>query len=65
MDCVHHSNYIRWFEEARIHLMEELRFSAGYHVCRVGSPDQRIWRRPSPPLSRSCWGLRRGLDPDR
>ena len=25
MDCVHHSNYIRWFEEARIHLMEELR----------------------------------------
>lgn len=21
MDCVHHSNYIRWFEEARIHLM--------------------------------------------
>lgn len=26
MDCVHHSNYIRWFEEARIHLMEELRF---------------------------------------
>lgn len=22
MDCVHHSNYIRWFEEARTHLME-------------------------------------------
>lgn len=22
MDCVHHSNYIRWFEEARIHLMQ-------------------------------------------
>ena len=22
MDCVHHSNYIRWFEEARIWLME-------------------------------------------
>ena len=21
MDCVHHSNYIRWFEEARVHLM--------------------------------------------
>ncbi len=21
MDCVHHSNYIRWFEEARIHFM--------------------------------------------
>lgn len=26
MDCVHHSNYIRWFEEARIHLMRELDF---------------------------------------
>ena len=23
MDCVHHSNYIRWFEEARTWLMEE------------------------------------------
>lgn len=23
MDCVHHSNYIRWFEEARIHFMSE------------------------------------------
>lgn len=22
MNCVHHSNYIRWFEEARTHLME-------------------------------------------
>ena len=22
MDCVHHSNYIRWFEEARIHFMQ-------------------------------------------
>ncbi len=27
MDCVHHSNYIRWFEEARIHFMRENRFS--------------------------------------
>lgn len=27
MDCVHHSNYIRWFEEARIHFMRELGFS--------------------------------------
>ena len=26
MDCVHHSNYIRWFEEARIHLMRECGF---------------------------------------
>ena len=26
MGIVHHSNYIRWFEEARIHLMEVLRF---------------------------------------
>lgn len=24
MQIVHHSNYIRWFEEARTHLMEEL-----------------------------------------
>lgn len=23
MGCVHHSNYIRWFEEARSHLMRE------------------------------------------
>lgn len=27
MDCVHHSNYIRWFEEARIHLMRVCGFS--------------------------------------
>ncbi len=27
MDCVHHSNYIRWFEEARIHYMKEMGFS--------------------------------------
>ena len=26
MGCVHHSNYIRWFEEARIHLMRERGF---------------------------------------
>lgn len=26
MDCVHHSNYIRWFEEARIHFMRERGF---------------------------------------
>lgn len=29
MQIVHHSNYIRWFEEARTHLMEELDY--GYH----------------------------------
>lgn len=29
MQIVHHSNYIRWFEEARTHLMEELGY--GYH----------------------------------
>ena len=23
MDCVHHSNYIRWFEEARTYLMDQ------------------------------------------
>lgn len=23
MDCVHHSNYIRWFEEARVYFMRE------------------------------------------
>lgn len=29
MQIVHHSNYIRWFEEARTHLLEEMGF--GYH----------------------------------
>ncbi len=27
MDCVHHSNYIRWFEEARIYFMRVKGFS--------------------------------------
>ena len=27
MQIVHHSNYIRWFEEARIYLMDEIGFS--------------------------------------
>ena len=27
MDCVHHSNYIRWFEEARVYFMAEHGFS--------------------------------------
>ena len=26
MDCVHHSNYIRWFEEARVNFMREKGF---------------------------------------
>ncbi len=26
MDCVHHSNYIRWFEEARVNFMRESGF---------------------------------------
>lgn len=29
MQIVHHSNYIRWFEEARSHLMDEIGY--GYH----------------------------------
>ena len=24
MGIIHHSNYIRWFEEARVHMMEQL-----------------------------------------
>ncbi len=27
MQIVHHSNYIRWFEEARTYLMDEMGFS--------------------------------------
>lgn len=27
MSCVHHSNYIRWFEEARANFMEKLGYS--------------------------------------
>lgn len=27
MDCVHHSNYIRWFEEARVYFMQANGFS--------------------------------------
>jgi acyl-CoA thioester hydrolase len=29
MGIVHHSNYIRWFEESRVYLMEQLGFSYG------------------------------------
>ena len=39
MDCVHHSNYIRGFEEARIHFMRELQFSyEGLEARGVLSP---------------------------
>lgn len=39
MDCVHHSNYIRWFEEARIHLMQVRNFSyAGLEESGIVSP---------------------------
>ena len=35
MGIVHHSNYIRWFEEARIDLMEQM--GLGYE--KMESPD--------------------------
>lgn len=39
MDCVHHSNYIRWFEEARIYFMRRLGFSyEGLEQSGVLSP---------------------------
>ncbi len=39
MDCVHHSNYIRWFEEARIHLMRVKGFSyEGLEAGGIVSP---------------------------
>lgn len=39
MDCVHHSNYIRWFEEARIHFMRKRGFSyEGLEQSGVLSP---------------------------
>ncbi len=43
MDCVHHSNYIRWFEEARIHLMREKGFSyEGLEAEGIISPVLRV-----------------------
>ena len=39
MGIIHHSNYIRWFEEARVDLMEQIGF--GYkkmEECGIGSP---------------------------
>ena len=39
MDCVHHSNYIRWFEEARIHFMSQAGFSyEGLEAAGILSP---------------------------
>ncbi len=39
MDCVHHSNYIRWFEEARIHFMSENGFPyEGLEAAGIVSP---------------------------
>ncbi len=39
MDCVHHSNYIRWFEEARIHFMRTCGFSyEGLEAGGIVSP---------------------------
>ncbi|WP_322172439.1 acyl-CoA thioesterase [Acutalibacter caecimuris] len=39
MDCVHHSNYIRWFEEARVHFMQEMGFPyEGLEAAGIVSP---------------------------
>lgn len=39
MDCVHHSNYIRWFEEARIEFMRVNGFSyEGLEAAGILSP---------------------------
>jgi acyl-CoA thioester hydrolase len=39
MDCVHHSNYIRWFEEARIQFMSQLGFPyEGLEAAGIVSP---------------------------
>lgn len=39
MDCVHHSNYIRWFEEARIYFMRQAGFPyEGLEAAGIVSP---------------------------
>lgn len=39
MDCVHHSNYIRWFEEGRVYFMQENGFSyEGLEASGLVSP---------------------------
>lgn len=43
MDCVHHSNYIRWFEEARIDFMRVNSFSyEGLEAAGILSPVVRV-----------------------
>lgn len=43
MDCVHHSNYIRWFEEARIYFMQESGFSyQGLEAGGIVSPVRSV-----------------------
>lgn len=39
MDCVHHSNYIRWFEEARVYFMQQNGFPyEGLEKAGIVSP---------------------------
>lgn len=39
MDCVHHSNYIRWFEEARVYYMQQAGFPyEGLEAAGIVSP---------------------------
>jgi len=45
MGCIHHSNYIRWFEEARINMLDELGF---------GYADMEQMGMISPVLGLSC-----------
>ena len=33
MAIVHHSNYIRWFEEARVDLLQQLGFGYDRQLC--------------------------------
>ncbi len=45
MGIVHHSNYIRWFEEARVDLLEQLGF--GYDRIEEPVTAVRCWRSPA------------------
>lgn len=45
MGCIHHSNYIRWFEEARINMLDQLGF---------GYADMEQMGMISPVLGLSC-----------
>ena len=45
MGIVHHSNYIRWFEEARVDLLEQLGF--GYDRIEEAGYSSRCWRSPA------------------